>query len=145
MPVEMTPAVTRAVEAARRLAKARGAAEVAPVHLLLALLEEEDGGAFALASAAGLERWRYESWLGTPSDQLPPAELPLAAPVNRLLRAARSVATELGGDSTVSGEALLVVILREDEASRRELSDRGLDVAKLEARLSGQGTPPPVL
>jgi thiamine-phosphate pyrophosphorylase len=145
MPVEMTPAVTRAVDAARRHAKARGAAEVAPAHLLLALLEEEDGGASALASSAGLERWRYESWLGTPSDKLPAADLPLSGTVGRLLRAARAVAMELGGDSTVSGEALLVVIVREDDSSRREMSDRGLDVAKLEAQLSGQGQPPPAL
>src|SRR4051794_27841497 len=110
MPAEMTPAVARAVEAARRHAMARGAAEAAPIHLLLALLEEEEGGAFALAAAAGLERWRFESWLGRPSGQLPAAaDLPLSGAAGRLLRAARAVAVELGGDSTVSGEALLVV------------------------------------
>lgn len=144
MSVEMTPAVIRAVEAARRHAKARGATEVAPVHLLLALLEEEEGGAFAMASAAGLERWRYESWLGIPSDQLPTAELPLAASIGRFMRSARRVAMELGGDSTVSGEALLVVLVREDEPARREVRDRGLDLAKLEAQLSGHGEPPPI-
>ena len=49
----LTPAVDRAVEAARRQARARRAVEVLPIHLLMALLEEEEGRAFALAESAG--------------------------------------------------------------------------------------------
>ena len=48
-----TPAVVRALELARRVAAALEATEVAPLHVLRALLQEEEGRPFLMLRDVG--------------------------------------------------------------------------------------------
>jgi hypothetical protein len=98
----MTPAVGRAVEAARRFVG--DAAFVEPTHLLHGLLDEEFGGAAALAARAGLDYARYLAGRGEPG---PAREVPLSAASESLLFGARELSFELAGEGVVSSEALL--------------------------------------
>src|SRR5438132_1235322 len=107
----MTPAVTRALEAARRYAG--GAAAVEPAHLLHGLLEEEDGRPATLAAEAGLDRPRYLAARGEPGPA-PPGGLPLAPATEALLYRARELAAQRGGDRTVPSEAVLLALVRHD-------------------------------
>src|SRR5690242_7340161 len=104
----LTPAVSRALDAARRYAHAAGA--VGPAHLLDGLLEEEDGRAATLAAEAGLDRARYLAGRGEPAAG--PADAPLGPAAERLLYRARELAAGSGGDRTVSGEAVLLALVR---------------------------------
>jgi thiamine-phosphate pyrophosphorylase len=142
----LTPAVSRAVEAAGRQARARRSAEVLPIHLLMGLLEEEEGRAAALAVAAGLSREQIEGWtrpltVPEPGDQ----DVGLAERTQNLLRQARILAAELSGDSTISSEAVLLAVLRGDERARAELETLGLRLDRLEADLHADRLPAPTL
>src|SRR5439155_24681081 len=52
---KMTPAVRRALDAARVWAARLGTGDVAPLHLLCGLLEEEEGRAITLLRAADVD------------------------------------------------------------------------------------------
>lgn len=129
----MTPAVGRAVEAARRFVG--DAASVEPAHLLHGLLDEEFGGAAALAERAGLDYARYLAVRGEPG---PPRDVPLSAASESLLFGARELAFELAGEGVVSSEALLLAIARHEPIP-------GLDHGRLEEIVStARPTPLPV-
>src|SRR5262249_29647201 len=110
---DLTPAVARAVEAAQRYARARGAAAVQPLDLLHGLLEEEEGGAAVLAIGAGLDHAAYRRQAGTPSE-LPAAStaLELHSDAQAALEQAGELAVDLTGEPTVASEALLMALLR---------------------------------
>jgi thiamine-phosphate pyrophosphorylase len=144
----LTPAVERAVQSARQHARGLSSAVVLPVHLLMALLEEEEGRAYSLAAAAGLVPQRLAGWGGRAEAPQPPAgeqEVPLAEHTQRLVRQARELAVTLTGESTISSEAVLLAVLRGDAEARGELESRGLSLARLEALLEGQSPPLPLL
>src|SRR5436309_312460 len=140
----LTPAVGRAVELARRHARALSSATVLPVHLLMALLEEEDGRAFSVAVAAGLAAEQVAAWVRTgPAPEA--AEVPLDERTVWLLHQARGMAVELTGESTISSEVVLLAVLRSDAQARTELEGRGLSLDRLESLLQSQRPPLPVL
>jgi thiamine-phosphate pyrophosphorylase len=144
---EMTPAVTRALAAARLFACRLGVAEVLPLYLLHGLLAEEEGWAASLAGAAGLNVAAFRAKLAL-SDRPAPSEppsLPLHPSTQLALSTARELARELTGESTVASESLLLALLRTDEASAAELRPFGLSIADLEARILARKQPPPVL
>jgi thiamine-phosphate pyrophosphorylase len=132
---ELTPAVTRALEAARLHAAGAGSGQVAPLHLLTGLLEEEEGRAAALAVAAGLDLGAFRDALGGRRDAAPagPEPRPLHPQVVEALDQAHSLALELNGETTVSGEVLLLALVRVDEAVLRRLESSGLRRERLEA------------
>jgi thiamine-phosphate pyrophosphorylase len=140
----LTPAVGRAIEAARRHAQANQAAEVLALHLLRGLLEEEEGRAYSLAEAAGLSPMFLSGW--TTSSSLPAApEVPLADQTDRLLRQARAVAVEMTGENVISSEAVLLTVLRGDADARAALEAHGLSLERLESLVQGQQPPSPIL
>ncbi len=121
----LTTRAQEAVSTAVRRAAAEGHPEVAPVHLLLALLDQGDGIAAPLLAAVGADpaqvRTRAESLLAA----IPKASgSTVAAPqLSRALMAVMSVASHKAkevGDDYVSTEHLLV-----------GLADSGGDVAEL--------------
>jgi thiamine-phosphate pyrophosphorylase len=129
---EMTPAVERALDAARRHARAEGAAEVTALHLVHGLLAEPEGRAWEVTRAAGLDEKAYRESL--PS--LPGGEeaegLPLHPAVEQGVWDGRVIAREYMGDATVSGEAVLLALVRRDEGVREGLERFGLTVERLE-------------
>jgi thiamine-phosphate pyrophosphorylase len=137
---DVTPAIDRALQAARRYAHARGGAAVGMVDLLHGLLEEEEGRAAALVSAAGLDPAAYRAATGVPPAAA--GDLDLDAEASAALRAARELALELSGERTVASEALLLALLRADDTLRRVLGPYGLNAARLEADLLALRLPP---
>ncbi|HEY7428067.1 MAG TPA: thiamine phosphate synthase [Gemmataceae bacterium] len=141
---ELTPAVARALETAQLHAGALGLSETPPLYLLYALLAEEEGRASSLAVAAGLDAAAFRASL--PRPDTPPAAQPSSLPLLPLtqsaLLAARDLARELSGESTVASEALLLALLRSDETLAAELESFGLSVADLETSILSHRQPP---
>jgi thiamine-phosphate pyrophosphorylase len=144
---ELTPAVTRALEMAGLHAYLLGLSEVPPIHLLHALLAEEEGRACSLAVAAGLDAAAFRASRAVPDVPQPaqPPSLPLHPRSRSALLDARALARELSGESTVAGDALLLALLRCDETLPTELVSFGLRVADLESNMLAQRQPPPEL
>ncbi len=141
----LTPAVGRALTAARSRALADGRSAVTPTDWLGGLLLEEEGRAAVLLIQAGLDLPAYRAAVALPEPQAEPLELPLDADAQAALRLAAELALELEGESTVSGGPLLLAILRRTESLRLTLSQHGLDFAALERHLEGSKPPPIVL
>jgi thiamine-phosphate pyrophosphorylase len=123
------------LEAAVRWAEQRGAAEVEPRHLLLALLDEAEGRPALLLQGQGLAVEAVRAQLGgTPT--APPAEAgtprrDVEESTRRWVYAARRLAADLAGESTVASEHLLLAVLAEDAPTRAALEPIGLDLQRL--------------
>lgn len=142
---EMTPAVRRALDAARLWAARLGTGEVAPVHLLCGLLEEEEGRASALLLAADVdvESLRRDLGFGVSRESSSPVDArPFSEIVSQLLFRSRDLATMLSPDRAVSSESLLLTLVRADEGLRRTLEQRGFDFVKLESTVMALAGPP---
>jgi thiamine-phosphate pyrophosphorylase len=147
MLTEMTPAVARALESAERWAGRLGAFDIGAVHLLLALLDEEEGRAATLLERASLDRLATVNHFAVdaPAISQTASELPIRDTLRQVFRQARLLARELSGEPTVSSEALLLVMLREDDALRTTLESLGLVFGELEAAVTGLHGPAVVL
>jgi thiamine-phosphate pyrophosphorylase len=141
---ELTPAVARALEAARLYAIGSAVAQIEPLHLVQGLLEEDEGRAATLAVAVGLDLVGFRRALGSRPESAPVGSAPL--PLHRLsaegLALARELAAELNGERAVSGEALLLALVRLDEAVRSRLEPLGLRPELLEAEGRRRRQPP---
>src|SRR5579859_5702062 len=112
MNTEPTPATARALEAAARWARHEQAAAVQPRHLLLGLVEEDEGRVALLLRGAGLvlERIRDRA---TPEPT--PVDLPLDAASRDVLFHAGTVCASFSADRTLATEHLLFALLLKDE------------------------------
>jgi len=129
----LTTKSQEAVSAAVRRAAGEGHAEVAPVHLLLALLEQPEGIAGSLLAAVGADPVQVQTRAEQQLAALPKASgSSVAAPqLSRPLLAAMTAAQEAAGkahDDYVSTEHLLV-----------GLAEKGGDVADLLRGVTGKG------
>jgi thiamine-phosphate pyrophosphorylase len=136
---ELSPAVERALEAARTLAREVGAPDVGPPHLLHGLLTEEEGRAATLLREAGADPAAARAALADLATRLARAA---GRPVAPLLEQARELAGELYLERIVTGDVLLLVLLREEPDLRQSLEALGLVFARLEAPLLAQRKPP---
>jgi thiamine-phosphate pyrophosphorylase len=136
---EWTPAVARAVSAAQRFAQYDHSAEVLPAHLLLGLIEEEEGKAAELLNGAGLPLGRVRRPVPSPTEEPLP---PLSADAHAVVALALSLARDHEGESVVSSSAVLHALLRREERLRRSLEADGLDVDRLERAIRAQSEPP---
>jgi thiamine-phosphate pyrophosphorylase len=143
---DLTPAVSRALEAAQRHAHARGGASVQPLDLLHGLLEEEEGRAALLVIGAGLDHAAYRRQVGTPPAPPPgSADLELHPETHAALQDAGKLSRDLSGEHTVVSEALLLALLRAGDALRQALEPHGLRLPRLEADLLARRPAPPQL
>ncbi len=144
MKPDLTPAVERALDHARRLARASGADDVRPAHWLHGLLAEEEGRPAALAVQAGLD------WAAYTRDRPPPPPDDPAdpsVPFQRATRVALSEATgwarmQIVGEAAVSGDLMLIALLRADAELRGRLEAMGLRMDRLEAAVLPEPGPP---
>jgi ATP-dependent Clp protease ATP-binding subunit ClpB len=120
-----------ALAAAQRLAGARGNPDVAPAHLLLALLEQEGGIVVPVLRRAGADPERVRRRANEAADALPTVSDPSAAPalgsdLIDLLKRADDEARGLG-DEYVSTEHLLLALAANPKvdvgASRDQLAE----------------------
>src|SRR5437868_2985327 len=126
---EMTPAVERALEAAQRHARHAGSPEVLPLHLLHGLLEEDEGRAVSVSSAAGLEYQAYRQQVSDPSasESTGRKSLQLHSQTVQVLRLARELAVDLTGERTIASEILLLAVLRGDALALGHLEQFGFN------------------
>ncbi len=137
---DLTPAVSRALDLARALAQNQGES-LRPVHLLHGLLAEEEGRAGALATTGGLDWAAYHR--AAPAQAAPTADAVEFDPLTHTaFSLARELAIDLAGETEVSGEILLLAVLRTDAALCREVETLGLRVARLEDALQTDRVPP---
>jgi thiamine-phosphate pyrophosphorylase len=136
---ELSPAVERALEAARALAHDVGAQEARPLYLLYGLLAEEEGRAATLVREAGADPAAARAAL---ADLAARTAAAAGRPVAPLIEQARELAGELYLERIVTGDALLLVLLREEPELRQSLEAIGLDFARLEAPVLALRKPP---
>jgi thiamine-phosphate pyrophosphorylase len=143
MLTNITPAVRRALHAAQRWA---AASELQPIHLLLGLLEEEEGRAAELLTRAGVDIAAARVKLGEGQAAAGPAPVDLPLQLSPVLRAvwdrAWTLAAELAADRALATEHLLLALLAEDSTVRRSLQALGLNFAQLEAAVLSAAGPP---
>src|SRR5437867_2520337 len=105
-PFNLTPAAMRAVHATGRYALNQGAPEALPRHLLLALLEEEEGRAAQLASQAGLVISELPNALGfadlCEASSLDESGLLLNSRLLDILSHAREIAADATGEQAIA-------------------------------------------
>ncbi|HEV3116634.1 MAG TPA: thiamine phosphate synthase [Gemmataceae bacterium] len=143
--LDLTPAAARAVNAARALASHGQSPETEPVHLLRALLHEEEGLAMALlrrtgVSADALRRLFDLTTTPRPQDSAEPGA-GFSAGTEAILKHAHEVAADFSGEGTVASDHLLLSLLRLDEALRQQLTAIGFSLARLEAEMSTTQAP----
>jgi thiamine-phosphate pyrophosphorylase len=143
---DLTPAVSRALEASQRWARQGGAAEILPEHLLAGLLEEEEGQVAMLLKQAGLAAGAIRLRLADAvhADLALPATdpVPLHPLSEKVLLQAREVAVESASGRTIASEHLLWALVISDEKLRAWLEEEGLSLARLEAEVTAGRQPP---
>lgn len=140
-----TPAAERALAGAALWAARQGTHAVAPVHLLLALLEEEEGRAVELLAIGKLAREEvFRTFAAAAAAAVPPGvgELPWSAAGRSCLDRARELAADASADRTFSTTHLLQALLQQDDELGATLRRLGLDLGALEAHLQEEQTPP---
>jgi thiamine-phosphate pyrophosphorylase len=153
MLANVTPAVSRAWEAAQQWCRRQGASAILPEHLLWGLLEEEEGRAatvlarFGLASSEGARvegaaiSGQGSGDRGQTADPRPltpdPSPLQISPLTQTILDHARDLAHENSPDRVVTSDELLLALLRSDSALRQSLELQGLAFDKLETAILG--------
>ncbi len=113
MESKLTTRSQEAIAAAQRLAVARGQAALEPLHLLAALLEQDDGIAAPLLKAVGADAADIRAKAEAAVRRLPSvtgATVPAPSPSREFLRVLNDAGEQAGalGDEYISTEHLLV-------------------------------------
>lgn len=142
MILEHTPALIRALESAQRWAKSLGAEATLPLHLLLGLLEEEEGRVAALLGGAGLDLSLARQELrGTATPACGSAETDLPAfdaDSNGILHEARDFLNSVAMDATLTTEQVLLALLHNEQSLRQRLEKLGLSWDRIQQATLGQ-------
>ncbi len=140
MRYEPTPALAVALERAGGYARRAGAAAVAPLHLLLGLLGDDEGQPAELLAAAGVSRPRLREQLGLIDDApIDPVPLPLQDATRRILGRARELAALHSAEGTLSSDEVLIALVEQDTAVREQLAAIGLDADRLLGHFAPHG------
>jgi thiamine-phosphate pyrophosphorylase len=139
---DLTPAVSRALAVATALASWENAAEVACIHLLHGLLEEEEGLAAERAKEAGLDWPAYRRSVSAIPEGAPEIALPLQPAAFAAFRRARRIEMDLSGEGEVTGVALLLSLVRSEARIRAALEPFGFHPDELEAHIMSRRGPP---
>jgi thiamine-phosphate pyrophosphorylase len=132
MRFEHTPGLTFALQRAAGYARRADADAVAPLHLLLGLLADEEGQAATLLAAAGIDRNRLRDALGLiegASAEMEP--MPASTETERVLRRARELASLHSAEGSVSSDQVLAALVEQSEELRERLRRLGLDITRL--------------
>src|SRR5580700_9209071 len=132
MRFEHTPALTFAMQRAAGYARRAGADAVAPLHLLLGLLADEEGQPATLLAAAGVARPDLCARLGLIEGASPDAqEMPLDADSRAVMSRTRELAMVHAAEGTLSTDQVLLALVEECHDVREKLSQLGLDASRL--------------
>ncbi len=128
--IQMSPGVERAVAGARDWAKRFGSESVRLSHLVLALLDEEEGRPAVLLERVGVEVATIRESLGSLRDS------PVAPVDTALFTSARDWSITHRHDPEFLTDAFLIAVLRANPLFERTAADLGLDATRLEGVLT---------
>jgi thiamine-phosphate pyrophosphorylase len=145
----LTPAAERALASATRWASHAGVAQVEASHLLLALIEEEEGRVAELLRRQGVELEPLRELLAPGLARCKRAatgpEQAVAQPhdpaLDSIAYSARTWALELVGETTVASEHLLVAVLSDNPNLAGRLQSIGLHQDRLIESMRGKPGP----
>ena len=128
---KLTVKAQEAVQAARQLAESRGHQQLQPLHLLAALLQEQEGVVRPLLQKIGVQPGRIESMVDGELGRLPKVtgaggDVGLGAAGAKVLDAAQDLAAKMK-DAFVSTEHLLLALTQVDDQARRLLELNGVE------------------
>lgn len=142
MRFEHTPALTFAVQRAAGYARRGGLDAIAPLHLLLGLLADDEGQPATLLAAAGVERQALCDRLGLIEGALPDTDaMPLHADMRAVMSRARELAMLHAAEGTLSTDQVVLALVEQCDDLRAQLSELGLDANRLLAHVELLETP----
>ncbi len=126
----LTTKTREAIAAAQRAASSQGHVEISALHLLYALVNEQNGAIRALLKAAGIPLTQLASIVDSELERLPRSDSQNAPGPNRELQTifetSGTVMTEMG-DEFISTEHLLLAITRVNAPAKRILELNGVN------------------
>jgi thiamine-phosphate pyrophosphorylase len=144
MPLDHTPAVALALERARCWAQNLGSDSVQPVHLLLGLLEEEEGRPALLLASRGIDLAVLRDSLGSPrmavrglEEKSQNSDLVFSAQTQAIMQHAGDLGRLLSAENSVASDQVLLALLREELGLREKFESLGLVYAHLEEEIIG--------
>ncbi|MGE0357994.1 MAG: ATP-dependent chaperone ClpB [Burkholderiales bacterium] len=147
----LTTKFQQALADAQSAALARDAGFIEPVHLLLALLGQDDGGAASLLQRAGVNVASLRKALEEAAARIPKVEgqggeISVSRELNGLLNLTDKEATKRG-DQYIASELFLLAAVQDKGGTGRLLREHGATAAALEAAIrtvrGGQGVESP--
>ena len=128
---KLTTKFQQALGDAQSLANANDHAYIEPVHLLTALLSQDDGGTASLLSRAGVNLAPLKSALQQAVDRLPKVEgtggeISISRDLNNLLNLTDKEALKRG-DAFIASEMFLLALTEDKGEAGRLLKQHGLD------------------
>ncbi|HSI96104.1 MAG TPA: Clp protease N-terminal domain-containing protein, partial [Methylophilaceae bacterium] len=128
---KLTTKFQQALGDAQSLANANDHAYIEPIHLLTALLSQDDGGTASLLSRAGVNLAPLKSALQQAVDRLPKVEgtggeISISRDLNNLLNLTDKEALKRG-DAFIASEMFLLALTEDKGEAGRLLKQHGLD------------------
>ena len=136
---KLTTKFQQALADAQSLALANDCGFIEPQHLLLSLLNQEDGGTSSLMSRAGVATPRLKTALENEIQHLPKVsgnggEISVSRDLNNLLNLTDKEATKRG-DQFVASELFLLALLNDKNATGRLFKEQGATKKALESAI----------
>ena len=136
---KLTTKFQQALADAQSLALANDCGFIEPQHLLLSLLNQEDGGTSSLLSRAGVATPRLKTALENEIQHLPKVsgnggEISVSRDLNNLLNLTDKEATKRG-DQFIASELFLLALLNDKSASGRLFKEQGATKKALESAI----------
>ncbi|HOY86874.1 MAG TPA: ATP-dependent chaperone ClpB [Methylotenera sp.] len=137
---KLTTKFQQAINDAQSLALGADNTAIEPQHLLLALLNQEDGGTASLLSRAGVQLNPLKTSLNTAINNLPKSpdasgEVAISRDLNNLLNVTDKFAQKRG-DSYIASEMFLLALADDKGEAGRLLKQNGLTKSALEAAIT---------
>jgi len=136
---KLTTKFQQALADAQSLALANDCGFIEPQHLLLSLLNQEDGGTSSLMSRAGVATPRLKTALENEIQHLPKVsgnggEISVSRDLNNLLNLTDKEATKRG-DQFIASELFLLALLNDKSATGRLFKEQGATKKALESAI----------
>ncbi len=136
---KLTTKFQQAIADAQSIALGNDNTAIEPVHLLQALLQQEDGSTASLLSRAGVQLNSLKSALKTALDKLPTSsdtsgEVAISRDLNNLLNVTDKLAQKRG-DAYIASEMFLLALAEDKGEAGRLLKENGLTKASLDAAI----------
>ncbi len=136
---KLTTKLQQALSDAQSIALGADNTAIEPQHLLLALLNQEDGGTASLLARAGVQLNQLKTGLNTAVNNLPKSpdasgEIAISRDLNNLLNVTDKL-SQKRGDAYIASEMFLLALADDKGEAAKLLKQNGLTKAALEAAI----------